>query len=322
MRARFKIILLVFFFFILTWLVTYNIQDQNSALLNDTNSTQPADGSQKNISSSYPIILVHGWMGKAIDYQSYALKFQEQGIAENKGIINRYSIEAICQEKWPKAIVVSAEYYYDDNLNHGIEDYAKELDHDVRLVMNCTGSDQVILLAHSMGGLVSRKYMVDYGNEHVKKLITLGTPHYGFNNFTNSEIIMMALNLFTKRELEVKQMIPGSDFLKELDAADANQRDKIVSIGTYVITNNTQVFGLPVLSSKIKDFEQLHFTDSDIIVKLDSTQLAGTKKYQIIGCSHTQITNFRLFNTKGSILDAYKCTDAYDIVKKEVLMSR
>ncbi len=40
-------------------------------------------------------------------------------------------------------------------------------------------SRQIVILAHSMGGLVARSYMNQYGGQRVLKLITLGTPHHG-----------------------------------------------------------------------------------------------------------------------------------------------
>jgi len=260
-------------------------------------------------------------MGKNIDYLEYLAKLQSKGVAESKGLIDRYSNESICPEKWPVGVAVSAEYYYFDNFNRGIEDYAKELDHSVGLVMNCTGSEQVVLVAHSMGGLVSRKYMVDYGNEHVKKLITLATPHYGFNEFTRTEIVLMIIRLFTGREKEVDQMRPDSDFLKQLDKDDLNQRDNIVSIGTYNVANQTASFGLTVFQSELSGFEKQHFENSDVVVKLDSTKLAGAKYYQIEGCSHTELLGFRKSYPKGPISNPKTCPDAYNIVQKEIVIS-
>ena len=291
----------------------------NSIITNHTNASQ--NTSVLVFSSKYPVVLVHGWLGKAVDYGNYEAKLQGDGIAESKGVIETYSNASICPEQWPMAIVVSAEYYSEANKNKGIEEYAKELDHAVEIVRNCTGSNQVIILAHSMGGLVSRKYMVDYGNEHVYKLITLATPHYGFNEFTRSEIILMMLHLFTGREGEVEQMRPDSDFLKELDKADIGYREKIVSIGTYSAANNTLIYSLPIFKSEIMNFEKQYFNNTDIIVKLDSTRLAGSKYYLVEGCSHTEILNFRNIHPKGPINNPKTCPDAYEIVKKEIVES-
>lgn len=37
----------------------------------------------------------------------------------------------------------------------------------------------ITLVGHSMGGLVARLYQTTYNNSHVKRIITLGTPHNG-----------------------------------------------------------------------------------------------------------------------------------------------
>lgn len=262
-----------------------------------------------NYSSEYPIILLHGWLGTAIDFNSYADKLHEDGIAKKKGVIDNNTNMSVCPDGWPKAVSVRAEYYFDYNKNKGIEAYAVELQRAVDLVTNCTNAEQVIIIGHSMGGLVARKYMIDYGDEKVHKLITLATPHHGFNNFTDAELVMKVLDIFTGRGVvEVRQMKPHSDFLNKLNLADKDYRDKIVSIGTYTVGNDTsKIFDLSFLSG------------SDVVVRLDSTKLEGTKHYQIRGCSHTEITDLRIGNNRGSINNARACPEAHNIVKKEIL---
>ncbi|WP_274229342.1 lipase family alpha/beta hydrolase [Clostridium sp. 'White wine YQ'] len=39
--------------------------------------------------------------------------------------------------------------------------------------------DKVIIIAHSMGGLIAAKYISEYGKTKIDKLITLGTPYWG-----------------------------------------------------------------------------------------------------------------------------------------------
>ncbi len=46
-------------------------------------------------------------------------------------------------------------------------------------VCTASGAPQVILIAHSMGGLVSRAYLARHGSAQVAGLITLATPHAG-----------------------------------------------------------------------------------------------------------------------------------------------
>lgn len=42
-----------------------------------------------------------------------------------------------------------------------------------------TGQDRIVIVAHSMGGLVARAYLRDHGARRVLRVITLGTPHSG-----------------------------------------------------------------------------------------------------------------------------------------------
>jgi len=42
-----------------------------------------------------------------------------------------------------------------------------------------SGSQRIVLLAHSMGGLVARAYLCAHGEERIARVITLGTPHHG-----------------------------------------------------------------------------------------------------------------------------------------------
>ncbi len=61
-----------------------------------------------------------------------------------------------------------------------INRFSRQLATRIEEVKEATGADKVVLVGHSMGGLVSRAY-VQYGGgaENVAKIVTLGTPHHG-----------------------------------------------------------------------------------------------------------------------------------------------
>lgn len=61
----------------------------------------------------------------------------------------------------------------------GIDDYAAGIDKAVECLCRETGAAQVVILAHSMGGLAARAYQRRYGNRRIAKIITVGTPHHG-----------------------------------------------------------------------------------------------------------------------------------------------
>ena len=54
-----------------------------------------------------------------------------------------------------------------------------QLNQRIEAVCATTGSKQVTLLGHSMGGLVCRSYLARHGSARVERLITLATPHAG-----------------------------------------------------------------------------------------------------------------------------------------------
>lgn len=60
-----------------------------------------------------------------------------------------------------------------------IDDYAALINKAVKALCKARGKDQVIMLAHSMGGLAVRAYLRNHGMEQTAKLIMLGTPHFG-----------------------------------------------------------------------------------------------------------------------------------------------
>jgi triacylglycerol lipase len=60
-----------------------------------------------------------------------------------------------------------------------IETFSLQLHERIEAICNATGQAEVIIIAHSMGGLVARQYMVTHGSARIAKLITLGSPHHG-----------------------------------------------------------------------------------------------------------------------------------------------
>ena len=60
-----------------------------------------------------------------------------------------------------------------------IDDYAQGIEQRIDEVLAATGAAQVILIGHSMGGLVLRAYLRRHGRDKVARILTLGSPHQG-----------------------------------------------------------------------------------------------------------------------------------------------
>ncbi len=74
----------------------------------------------------------------------------------------------------------------------------------IEAVIAAAGVQQLTLIAHSMGGLVSRSYLARHGIARVNRLITLATPHQG------SEIARIGIGR------NAREMEPGSQWLHDL----------------------------------------------------------------------------------------------------------
>lgn len=104
---------------------------------------------------------------------------------------------------WIAAVAVNLEPPYAsidalaDALHGHIEAYARE-----------TGSEKLVLVTHSMGGLAARAYLKRHAPQRVAKLITLACPHHG----TRLGYLGFGLN--------ARQMQPGSAWLCELSKAE------------------------------------------------------------------------------------------------------
>ncbi len=61
----------------------------------------------------------------------------------------------------------------------GIDEYVPTIHQAVEQLCEETHCDKIVIVAHSMGGLVARAYLRDHGSTYVAKVITLGTPHHG-----------------------------------------------------------------------------------------------------------------------------------------------
>jgi triacylglycerol lipase len=111
-----------------------------------------------------------------------------------------------------------------------IDGFVPQLHEAVRRVCRETGAAQIILLAHSMGGLVVRAYLRDHGSQQVRRVITLGTPHQGtglanFGFGRNSRQMRWTGNAITGQ---------ASQWLQHLEATEDAQRRKLyVSIFSH-----------------------------------------------------------------------------------------
>ncbi|MFP4656731.1 MAG: lipase family alpha/beta hydrolase, partial [Candidatus Woesearchaeota archaeon] len=113
-------------------------------------------------------------------------------------------------------------YYYDvytdddssiivPTKNDNLDTYAVRLDDIIDSVLRKSNAENVTVIAHSMGGLVIRRYMQIFGTGKVDRVLTSGTPHHGITDWVST-----FCPLFGER-LECRDMREGSLFLNKLN---------------------------------------------------------------------------------------------------------
>ncbi|HAT37912.1 MAG TPA: hypothetical protein DCS75_05430 [Gemmatimonadetes bacterium] len=129
-----------------------------------------------------PVILVPGWLDSASDLQVIRTRLLQAGWADDRvGTIS-----------------------FSDPVGSNRE-HAVELGLAVAAMLERTGSKKVDVLAHSMGGLAARWYILTQPDHSIRRAVFLGTPHRG---------TLSAYLAFGKSGPE---MLPGSNFLDSLN---------------------------------------------------------------------------------------------------------
>ncbi|MFA6089044.1 MAG: alpha/beta fold hydrolase [Candidatus Woesearchaeota archaeon] len=159
------------------------------------------DMKNDNSDDSYPVIFVHGHNPFEVKKAFGSIGWEEfQDMLSFDGYENMgYVLPSDFYSQMPvgiwngRKISVLTTYYANesnkvgdelgDNDDRNITEYANRLKEVVETVKRNTGKDKVIIVAHSMGGLVSREYIDELGGEDsVAKLVMVGTPNYGISD--------------------------------------------------------------------------------------------------------------------------------------------
>jgi pimeloyl-ACP methyl ester carboxylesterase len=130
-----------------------------------------------------PVLLVHGYVC-------------------NRGLwwVVRRALEARGETAW--AVTLEPVYGSIDSL-------VGPLDARIDELLAATAAQQVILVTHSMGGLVARAYLRDHGRAKVARLVTLGGPHHG------------SVHAHLGAGANARAMEPGSPWLEALARSEA-----------------------------------------------------------------------------------------------------
>lgn len=166
------------------------------------------------------------------------------------------------------------------------------LNDEINKIISDTGQTQVDIISHSMGGLVAKKYIADYGQDKIDKLIFLGTPQLGspkafkvlmFGDSMGYEKLFLGLNQLRAKFISqnmpsVYELLPSSKYINENGNYVVNALDKDNSLNLNHIETKDFLVKEGRNSFMFPFAEELHES-------IDYLNLSGVRAYNFVGCA-------------------------------------
>ncbi|MBI2558385.1 alpha/beta hydrolase [Candidatus Woesearchaeota archaeon] len=267
------------------------------------------DDSCRNDPKTFPIIFLHGHSFAKDNSPEFSLdsfnklqaKLQEDGYL-NAGIVSLYSQNEPLQAGiWGfsgRPVSIKASYYYDafrqddkyiaiPTKSENIDTYAVRLKNLVDIVKGRTNKPKVNIIAHSMGGLVARRYIQIFGDDNVDKLMMIATPNKGISGSVGDYCGLIGENR------ECQDMHENSLFINKLNDP-SRQPDKVK---IYLV---------------IGQGCQMKLGNGDGVVLAEKAMLENAKPYFVNGTCGGLFGN--ALHTE--ILDVEAYPETYSIIKE------
>ena len=257
-------------------------------------------------SVNYPVILVHGHsfnekLSAELSMEAFsdmARELEKDGYLDG-GYFYGSQYDEISHNYLGRvnvSVVVEATYYINasvteegsfilDSKWENVDTYAERLNEIIYNVKYLTGKDKVIIVAHSMGGLVTRRYMQLYGTDSVDRVVLVGIPNHGVDGFVIDYCPVFGA------DIECSEMNKYSLFLAELN------KDPPPEIPIY------NIIGLGCFWEE---------SIGDGIVKNQSAYLSGTENIYVNGTCRG-VDFFHVNMIKPS-----KYPEIYNIIKEKI----
>lgn len=190
-------------------------------------------------------------------------------------------------------------------------------------ILTNQNSERVDIIAHSMGGLVAKKYVVDNADSKVDKVIFLGTPHLGapkafkvlmYGDDMNFNMLFNLLKILKPSTAKfISQNMPAVfELLPSVKYVNQN--------GSYVINKKDENNILNLNYNQTKDLmlaegrNSLMFPFAESLHdSVDNLDLSNTNTYNFIGCGTKTIGKIILKQKRSWTSLWLKKVDDYDL---------
>jgi triacylglycerol esterase/lipase EstA (alpha/beta hydrolase family) len=174
---------------------------------------------KKGINNRKPIILIHGYLHHSFVWIYHGRRLNKKGFSP----IFTLNLK---------------------NTFGSIQDHANDLEKKIHKVLKGTKQNEVILIGHSMGGLIASHFAMNASNKNlVKNVITIGSPLKG-TSMARFGVGKCA-----------KEMRRGSSFIKDLHEKMKNEK----KINFYHIATRTDELVVPFNSAIVLGEDNKHF---------------------------------------------------------------
>ncbi|MBP9715074.1 MAG: right-handed parallel beta-helix repeat-containing protein [Candidatus Pacebacteria bacterium] len=183
-----------------------------------------------------------------------------------------------------------------------------------------SSAEKVDIVAHSMGGILAKTYILNEGIEKIDQLVFLGTPHLGapkafkalmYGDDMGFSKYSLGLNpsrmkFISQNMSSAYELLPSEKYISKSTGYVTNAQDKN-NIFTY---NYLQTKELMTLNGRngpmLQGGETLH---NDI----DDLDLSGLEVHNFVGCGSHTVGEITLKRKFGWFASGFKTVDDYDI---------
>ncbi len=195
------------------------------------------------------------------------------------------------------------------------------LKNKINEILTDSGGDKVDIVAHSMGGILAKKYIANEGNGKVNKLIFLGTPHLGapkafkalmygddmgFSKFGIPVLSGERMKIISQNMPAVYELLPSQGYVTKSGGYVTNALDKNNPIILNYLQTKDKIIQSGRNGSMFPFAENIHN-------ELDNLNLTGPEVHNFAGCGGKTVGQITLKQKLSWIQSHFELTDDFDL---------